>query len=172
MGKFIDLTGERFGDVCVLRRNGSISNKPAWECACSCGRVFITRASDLRMGKVQTCGCTRIAKSVAARKTHGLTNSPTYITWLNMVQRTTNPNHPRHKDYAGRGVTICDRWRASFQAFLEDMGERPDGMSLDRIDNDAGYFPENCRWATPHEQAANQRRSYRPRDPETGRWAK
>lgn len=83
--------------------------------------------------------------------------SPTLNTWTNMVGRCTNPNRPDYRYYGWRGVTVCDRWRESFAAFLADMGPKPDGLSLDRIDNSGGYGPENCRWATKHEQMQNTR---------------
>lgn len=97
------------------------------------------------------------------RTTHGHgsaragTRSATYISWSSMIQRTTNPRNPAWPDYGGRGITVCDRWR-SFEAFLEDMGERPAGLTLDRIDVNGDYEPGNCRWATWTEQRLNQRR--------------
>ena len=83
--------------------------------------------------------------------------SPTYVSWRSLIQRCTNPNKINWKYYGGRGITICKRWRESFEAFLEDMGERPDFTSIDRIDNDGNYEPGNCRWATRKQQRANQR---------------
>jgi hypothetical protein len=104
-------------------------------------------------------------QKIDRRRRHGHarrgSTSPEYRFWCNMISRTTNPKIPRFADYGGRGITVCDRWK-SFESFLADMGPRPPGMTIERVDNDRGYFPKNCKWATPKEQRANQR-SYRRR---------
>lgn len=98
------------------------------------------------------------------RSFHGMTHTATYKCWLNMKDRCGNPNTPTYKHYGGRGITVCDRWQKSFKDFLSDMGEKPDNLSLDRIDNNKGYYKENCRWATEQQQRINRGRWFkRPR---------
>ena len=106
-----------------------------------------------------------------AAKTHGLSKTSTWWTWIGMRQRCGYSKHIAYKNYGGRGITVCERWQNSFENFLTDMGEKPEGMSLDRIDNDGNYEPANCRWATRQEQNINSRRGRLPsRDKDTGRF--
>lgn len=95
-------------------------------------------------------------------RTHGMSRTPIYVLWTGIVQRTTNPNHHAYKHYGGRGITLCKEWRHDFAAFYAHVGDRPEGKTLDRIDNDRGYEPGNVRWATPAEQRANRRESIHP----------
>jgi hypothetical protein len=108
-----------------------------------------------------------MSKGNRSRRTHGQWGTPIHKVWSMMLQRCGNPKHNRFHRYGGRGITVCDRWR-SFQNFFEDMGARPPGMTLDRRDNDRGYEPGNCRWATRKEQSKNQRKG--PRNPVNGRF--
>lgn len=171
--KAIDLTGRRFERLVVLEPAGHRGKKRLWRCACDCGGEIVTMGENLRENRARrtrSCGCLhrdRITK-------HGHMGrgaaSPTYRSWLSMIQRCTNPKVAGFDGYGGRGIRVCLRWR-SFENFLADMGERPDGRSIDRIDNDGDYERGNCRWATRSEQQRNKRRTAkmeamlaRPRD--------
>lgn len=151
--KKLDLHGQRFGKLTAVR---SLDGK--WVCKCDCGGSSIATASNLRSGNSKSCGCEK--RQVLGRSTtlHGQNATPTNRVWKQMRQRCLNPNHARYKDYGGRGITVCDRW-SKFQNFLADMGERPEGLSLDRRDNDGPYDPQNCYWATAAQQASNTRQN-------------
>ena len=160
MSKRIELSGKRFGRFIVLSylRNNK-HGRSIWECLCDCGTRKEVLGFCLKRGTTVSCGC--YGREI--RTTHGFTKDKkrdhTYTAWTGMFQRCTNPNQIGYKYYGGRGITVCERWK-NFDNFLEDMGKRPsNNFSLDRIDTSLGYFKENCRWATPKEQARNRRDS-------------
>ncbi len=158
MGKLIDLTGKRFGKWLALEYVGMNKNRSSlWRCACKCGSERIVASSNLRSGQSKACGCVRKKHELSRRDyCHYL-----YHTWVNMKQRCSNPKATCYKHYGGRGIAVCDRWVRSFINFLADMGDKPTlSHTLERIDNDKGYFPENCKWATMIEQNQNKRNNH------------
>jgi hypothetical protein len=136
-----------------------LRNGRAYRCRCTCGAEVLRIGSALRAGRVRSCGCLlseSAAMCGAVMKRHDGRGTPTYETWKAMVGRCHNPRNRAYHRYGGRGISVCDRWR-DFTAFLADMGERPSGLTIDRIDNDKGYEPGNCRWAGWHAQNQNRR---------------
>lgn len=157
----IDLAGRKIGRLLVIEYSKSEDGRNAWVCDCDCGNRVEVRGSNLRTGKSMSCGCLkaeRMAEGIG--KTHGMYGTRVNKSWSTMIERCTNPKSKSYKDYGGRGIYVCERWM-SFENFYEDMGDRPTGMSLDRIDNKKGYEPGNCKWSTPKEQQNNRRNSRR-----------
>lgn len=155
--KRLDLIGCRFGFLTVVRDAGTSKRKASqWECACICGARVIVEGIQLKKGNPKSCGCkTREMLSVAST-THGMTGGPTWKSWEAMHGRCTRAKDISYPNYGGRGIAVCERWR-SFENFLADMGERPIGMTIDRVDTNGDYEPGNCRWSTVLHQNRNKR---------------
>lgn len=170
-----DMTGMRFGRLLVIRLGERGPKKQTqWVCACDCNpaREVLIQASGMAAGRTKSCGCLQREAAGAHRITHGNSNTPTYMSWSHAKSRCYRRLNRNFANYGGRGITMCERWRESFAAFLADMGERPsDKHSIDRINNDGHYscgkcedciargLAANCRWATYKEQARNTRRN-------------
>lgn len=150
---FIDITGQRFHKLTVVCRGASTRKLQArWECRCDCGNVITTDGQRLRSGHTKSCGCIK----GKGNRTHGMKGTPTHNTWCAMKQRCCYQRSNQFRYYGGRGIAVCDRWH-TFENFLADMGERPNGMTIDRVDSDGDYEPSNCRWATKAVQDRNRR---------------
>lgn len=161
-----NLAGRTFGYLVVLgRTTGRINGNVVWTCRCSCGSVLEVSTNSLTTGNTKSCGCFRKESSASQgrRNTrHGHAKNgvvtPEYYTWSAMLARCSNPNNDSFPDYGGRGIRVCECW-LSFKNFIADMGPRPPGTSLDRIDNDKNYEKANCQWANKQQQRRNQRRN-------------
>jgi hypothetical protein len=153
------ILGQRFSRLLVVAKSELLDSRgcrPFWVCRCDCGAERCIREFDLRYGRTKSCGCLNRDRIT----THGLSRSKTYAIWATMIQRCHNPNYHEHENYGGRGISVSSRWCAAFESFLEDMGEAPDGMEIDRIDNDGNYEPGNCRWATKKQNSRNKRTNH------------
>lgn len=157
-----DLTGKKFNRWTVLARwRDPLKTGTLWTCKCDCGTVRNgVNSTALISGRSSSCGCYHKEQVSKEGRTDGYKN-PAYALWCMMKQRCYNPKTKAYPLYGGRGITVCQRWRDSFQDFIADMGERPPGFSIDRIDNEKGYFKENCRWVPPKDQSINRRKSLR-----------
>ncbi|MDB4997093.1 MAG: hypothetical protein JWM74_4525 [Myxococcaceae bacterium] len=161
-GVFVDLTGMTFGRWTVGPR-ADLPGRIRYLCTCACGVGGAVMAQSLRNGDSQSCGCLKrelLGNVSRARTTHAASRkgqwTPEYSTWAHMHDRVKSDQDGTREYYKDRGIAVCERWK-SFENFLADMGPRPPGLTIDRIDNDRGYEPGNCRWATWAQQCANRR---------------
>jgi hypothetical protein len=165
----IDIAGQRFGRLVAIEKTDQRASggNIVWRCRCECGGERVTAGRHLRQGLTKSCGCLHLETAAAhikrvrnprprLRHGHSRPRTPIYRVWCGMIARCHRPGSGSYPRYGGRGITVCERWQ-TFENFLADMGERPAGKSIDRINNDSNYEPGNCRWATPKEQRANRR---------------
>lgn len=162
MGKFVDITGKKFGMLTVIKRDGvNKGGTVIWLCKCDCGNKTSVYGSHLRNGHTISCGCynrEQNQKAVSQRAgTHYMSNKRPYNIWAGIIKRCNNPNSKTYKRYGGRGIKVCDKW-LTFEGFWEDMQEGySDDLSIDRIHVNGNYEKSNCKWSTPKEQGNNKR---------------
>ena len=161
-----DLTGQRFNRLVAIERCGTICGMAAWLCQCDCGKQIVVIGSDLRKNHTKSCGCLRNELSTERCSKHGKKGTRLYVVWKAMNQRCSNPSSTAFKRYGGRGITVCDEWKHDFQAFYDwamangyDENAHRGQCTIDRIDNNKGYSPDNCQWVDMKTQIHNRSNS-------------
>lgn len=164
MPRKIDMTGKRFGRLTVVCEAGLKRKEIAWKCICDCGKTVIVPGYPLRSGKTKSCGCYMRDQTKNANRKHGMFGTPIYRTYFNMKNRCYNPHYYLYKDYGGRGISVCNEWLgddgfSNFYKWAKENGYHQ-GLSLDRIDCDGNYSPQNCRWVNMIVQQNNRRNNH------------
>lgn len=182
MGKFVDITGQKFGRLTVIKRvENSTDNRPQWLCKCECGRETKARGYGLKRGKILSCGCYHIEKAREIGKSksiHGLSETRLYRIWHDMKNRCYSKKHKSYNNYGGRNIIVCEEWLNDFKAFYDWSMQNgySDNLSIDRKDTNGNYTPNNCRWADKETQQNNKRNNhyitYNGKTQTVSQWAK
>ncbi len=154
--------GDRVGELTLHSSYlVGVKSRRYWRCRCSCGKLHTARQDALLSGKIRSCGHLQreYALSGDAHRSHGMSETPIWHTWKSMLRRCEEVGHKDYPNYGGRGISVCERWH-TFENFYADMGDKPDGMSIERTHNEEGYSPDNCVWATKQEQNRNTRSTH------------